>query len=87
DADGQVDSAPLEYPGAPLGAVYLSSGWDNRTLRELRVNLVLRTRAADRDLPSGQFQATENRVALGGTDGFRRRVVSATVRSRNVGVR
>jgi prepilin-type N-terminal cleavage/methylation domain-containing protein len=85
DGPTQADG---ELPGHGGNApTYLSDEWDNRDLREININLVVRTRAADQEHPSGQFQATENRVAPGGNDGFRRRVHSSTVRVRNVGFR
>jgi prepilin-type N-terminal cleavage/methylation domain-containing protein len=83
------DQADGEFPGGGEGAApaYESDAWDNRDLREIHISLVVRTRAPDQEHPSGQFQTTENRVAPGGTDGFRRRVHSSTVRLRNVGFR
>ena len=53
-----------------------------RDLREVRMNLVVRSRAEDGDF-SGQPQATENRTA-GPGDGYRRRVYTSTVRPRNM---
>ena len=56
-------------------------------LREVRVNLVLRTKDEDPRNPSsiGTGQGTENRVnAVPGDDGRRRRIHTATVRVRNV---
>ena len=38
-------------------------------------------------MAQGQWQVTENRIDPGGIDGFRRRVHTATVRPRNVGIR
>jgi hypothetical protein len=38
-------------------------------------------------MAQGQWQVTENRVDPGGFDGFRRRVHTAVVRPRNVGLR
>jgi len=91
DGDGVIDDpdqATGELPGGEGGAPdYLASAWDNRDLREVRINLVTRTRADDPTNDEGQFQATENRVAPVATDGFRRRVHSSTVRVRNVGFR
>jgi len=89
--NGRIDDPTLvtgELPGGTGGAPpYASNAWDNRDLREINISLVVRTRAADQEHPSGQFQTTENRVAPGGNDGFRRRVHSSTVRVRNVGFR
>lgn len=93
DDDGIVDSELLEYPGAPTGNVYNSGGWDNRDLREIRVNLVTRSATQDPKVlqdpafAQSSFQVTENRVAPGGLDGFRRRVMTSVVRPRNVGAR
>jgi hypothetical protein len=53
----------------------------------VRANLVLRTRFPDANWSQGVFQNLENRTAVAGTDGFRRRVHTATVRLRNVGNR
>jgi prepilin-type N-terminal cleavage/methylation domain-containing protein len=91
DRDGVIDDPTAstgELPGGHGSALtYESDSWDNRDLREIRINLVVRTRMADQENDSGQFQTTENRVAPGGNDGFRRRVHSSTVRVRNVGFR
>lgn len=93
DDDGVVDSEATEYPGSAGGPIYQSNSWDNSELVEIRVNVVVRTRAQDADvvqnpaMAQGQWQATENRVAPGGFDGFRRRVHTSTVRPRNVGIR
>ncbi len=91
DRDGVIDDPTLatgEFPGGSGAApAYGSDLWDNRDLREVKINLVVRTRMADRENDAGQFQTTENRVAPSGNDGFRRRVHSSTVRVRNVGFR
>jgi prepilin-type N-terminal cleavage/methylation domain-containing protein len=108
DDDDVVDGATtvdppyasaLEYPGSrdvpngEPGQAYVWNAWDNRDLREIRVNLVGITKSQDPDvvqspnMAQGQFQVTENRVAPGGLDGFRRRVLTLTVRPRNVGHR
>jgi prepilin-type N-terminal cleavage/methylation domain-containing protein len=87
DGDGDVD-ATLEDPGSNgFAGNYDSDDWDNDFLREIRFNIVARTPAQDPNWSQGQFQATENRVAPAGTDGFRRRVFTASVRPRNVGQR
>lgn len=89
--DGVIDDPTLatgELPGAEGNApIYDSDDWDHSELREVRINLVVRTRATDRDNQEGLFQATGNRIAPVGNDGFRRRVHSSTVRVRNVGFR
>jgi prepilin-type N-terminal cleavage/methylation domain-containing protein len=93
DGDGVVDSEASEYPGSAGGQIYQSSIWDNSDLTEIRVNVVVRTRDQDADvlqspgMAQGQWQVTENRVDPGGFDGFRRRVHTAVVRPRNVGLR
>lgn len=95
DDDGTIDLAPThEYPGslAP-GVQYVSNAWDNSDLRELRVNFVVRTRSQDvaavqnPAMAQGQFANTENRIAVPGTDGFRRRIQTMLVRPRNIGLR
>jgi prepilin-type N-terminal cleavage/methylation domain-containing protein len=88
--DGQVQnefSPNGEFPGRAGADEYENDDYDNRDLREIRINLVTRTRAPDREFQVGQFQTTENRVAPGGNDGYRRRVHSSTVKLRNVGYR
>jgi hypothetical protein len=87
DDNDTVTSVALEYPGQDGGVVYASNAWDNSQLREVRVSFVVRTRLADPDFSTGEFQPTENRVAPGGNDGFRRRVYTTIVRPRNVGLR
>jgi hypothetical protein len=77
-----------ENPGSQAGNPYVSSAWDHRQLREIRLNVVVRSREADlSNRFDGLAQATENRQAVVATDGFRRRVHTATVRLRNVGFR
>jgi hypothetical protein len=93
DDDGLMDGENLEYPGSDLGPVYQSNSWNNAFLREIRVNIVARTRDQDAavvqnpGMAQGSWQLTENRVDPGGFDGFRRRVHTSTVRPRNVGAR
>ena len=76
-----------EYRGDGVGADFDSTAIDISDAREVRVNLVLRTRINDRDNPNGRFQDAENRAAIAAPDGFRRRSYSAVVGLRNVGVR
>jgi hypothetical protein len=84
--DGDVDAN--EYRGADAAATFPPPAWDNRELREVRFNFVVRSRMPDPRLPGAVFQALENRVApAGGPDGFRRRAFTAAVRTRNVGHR
>jgi len=93
DEDGQEAPGDAEYPGSENGPIYQSRNWDNSFLTEIRVNVVIRTRAQDADvvqnpgMAQGQWQVTENRVDPGGIDGFRRRVHTAIIRPRNVGLR
>ncbi|MDP6981177.1 MAG: PilW family protein [Myxococcota bacterium] len=99
DDDGVVDT--LEYRASALniatagGSVAIApvpdttfdtSTVDGELLREIRFNIVTRTRSDDPRNPSnaGTGQATENRATnIPGTDGRRRRIYSATVRLRN----
>lgn len=87
DGDGVITSAATEHPGSAGGNVYTPSAWDNRDLREVRVNFVARSRAEDAEFSQGQFQSAENRDPIAGNDGFRRRIFTASVRPRNVGTR
>jgi prepilin-type N-terminal cleavage/methylation domain-containing protein len=93
DGDGLEIGDGSDYPGSDIGPIYQSNIWDNSDLTEIRVNIVVRTRTEDPDvlqspgMAQGQWQVTENRVAPGGFDGFRRRVHTSTVRPRNVGLR
>lgn len=87
--NGIVDAG--EYRGDGVGPDYLANdpaaGVDESRLREVRFNLVTRTRLADPENTQGVFQPSENRVPPGGVDGFRRRTHMASVRLRNVGSR
>lgn len=83
----------LEYPGSNApNSWYLSGSRDLRTLRELRVTVVSRTRSQDPDalmnpaLASNFPQSPENRVFAPAptADGFRRRAITMTVSPRNV---
>lgn len=90
DGDGVPDAN--EYPGADGEPTYDPGALDlygDETLREIRLNLVARSHDSDPDqeYSGGEFQPTENRVAPAGSDGFRRRVHTATLRVRNVGGR
>jgi hypothetical protein len=85
DGDGEVDD-PGETRGDASTALDTDSV-NGEDLREIRLNLVLRTRADDPRNPdsAGTGQATENRTtAIPGDDGKRRRVHTATVRLRNL---
>lgn len=88
--DGVVDgpgAANGEMPGDAGGDVYDAANYDNRDLREVRINLVTRTRMEDVANNEGRRQSRENRVVSGPPDGYRRRVHSSTVKLRNVGYR
>lgn len=107
DDDGVVDGDPqpapaqppftsdVEYPGSiPGGTQYQSGSWDHSTLREVRLSVVIRTRAQDAqslddpNLANNTFIAMENRIAPAQpADGFRRRVLTMTVKPRNIGIR
>jgi prepilin-type N-terminal cleavage/methylation domain-containing protein len=107
DDDGVVDNDPqaapavppftsnTEYPGSILGGTqYLSGSWDHSAIREIRLSVVIRTRAQDEaaranpNLANSTFIAMENRVAPAQpADGFRRRVLTMTVKPRNIGLR
>jgi prepilin-type N-terminal cleavage/methylation domain-containing protein len=88
DDDDVLDTG-VEDPGsADFGGQYVSNAWNNDELREIRVNVVVRSRNADAEWTQGRFQTTENRqLPAGGNDGFRRRVLSTAVRPRNIGQR
>ena len=66
---------------------YFATTSDASFLRAVRINIVARTRSEDERFTQGFFQATENRNAVPGQDGYRRRVHTAIVRMRNVGSR
>jgi prepilin-type N-terminal cleavage/methylation domain-containing protein len=94
DEDGTVAADGSETPGAAGSAQFDTSappagGWLGSELREVRVSVVVRTRDPDPNqrFNDGAFQPTENRLAVAGSDRFRRRVHQATVRVRNVGFR
>lgn len=80
-----MDGATTEYPGSSGNGVpvYQSNVWGRDNLREIRVNVVVRTRAAIPGDNNEVFPNTENRQAVAATDGFRRRVFTSTVKLRN----
>src|SRR5262245_18261738 len=84
DTDNVVDAG--EMRGEP-GNNYTASGQDASEVREVRANLVTRTRMEDREWGLGHTQAMENRAAGAASDGFRRRTYTSTVMLRNVGAR
>lgn len=86
-ADGAMGSELLEQPGTKGGNPYEADAWDNSRLREVRISIVVRSRTPDPNLPNAVPQALENRVPVLVEDGFRRRVLQAVMRPRNVGSR
>lgn len=86
DADDDGQATGTEYSGVS-GNPFDHQAVDGNDLRELRVNLVVRTRDDDPRNPTnaGTGQATENQTNAPGPDGKRRRVHTATVRLRNLG--
>lgn len=87
DANDDRIIDPGEYLGDGLGADFDPAAVDISFAREVRINLVLRTRLSDLERTSGRFQDQENRAAIAAGDGFRRRLYSSTVGLRNVGGR
>lgn len=83
DDDGVIDAG--EEVGISTATVYNPAGLDNENLKEVRFSVVVRTRQTDRDFSAGTFVNNENRTAVAGTDGFRRRVIIGAVRPRNIG--
>jgi type II secretory pathway pseudopilin PulG len=76
-----------EYDGDKTTNTYNPQGQSGADLRELRVNLVSRTRDHDPRNPTkaGKGQGKENRATnVAGADGRRRRVHTATMRPRNI---
>jgi prepilin-type N-terminal cleavage/methylation domain-containing protein len=86
DRDGEIDD-PGETRGVG-GTPLDTSSVNGDELREIRINLVLRTRRDDPRNPdgAGTGQVTENRTdaSAPGDDGKHRRVHTATVRLRNL---
>ena len=76
-----------EYRGDGTAPNYYANGTNHSDLREVRFNIVLRSRQQDENFDEGFMQATENRPATGGTDGYRRRLLTTTVKPRNLGFR
>ena len=81
NGNNQIDSG--EMIGTEAGTNdYEAEGTDMSDLREVRLNLVVRTRAEDEGF-TGRPQAKENR-AVGADDGFRRRAYTNTIMLRNM---
>ena len=85
DGDNVIDAG--EYRGDGVGADYAALGTSAADLREVRLNVVLRTDTADPQVQTGNPVATENRTPSVTNDGFRRRVYTSVVRLRNLGRR
>jgi len=89
DLDGDQLVGPGEYIADGVGGAdtYDATDLDATLLRELRINVVVRTRDEDpnESWQGGVGQATENRDpdSVAPTDGARRRVHTSTVRLRN----
>lgn len=86
DDDGSGESNGTEIRGV-TGTAYDTTLVDGNDLREVRINLVMSTRADDpRSDNAGTGQVLENRTSasVSGDDGRRRRVSTSTVRIRNL---
>lgn len=76
---------PGETRGDGVGADYGSDDEAANNLRALRVSVVARTTRMDQGITIGRMQPLENRQPVATNDGFRRRVISTSMRLRNVG--
>lgn len=87
DDDKLVDPGEYKADGEGAGDEYDPTTLDSSLLREVRLNVVIRTRDEDPNetWQGGIGQVTENRAAnsVAPMDGARRRVHTATVRVRN----
>jgi prepilin-type N-terminal cleavage/methylation domain-containing protein len=86
DENGNYDLDANELYGIS-GNNYDAQASHASELRWSRINIIARTRSEDERFTQGFFQATENRAAVPGQDGYRRRVHTAIVRMRNIGDR
>jgi type II secretory pathway pseudopilin PulG len=86
--DGDLIVQAGEYRGIS-GANYDAQDQNAEELREVRLNLVVRTRTEDARFPNGLPEELENRAFGGGppNDGFRRRVHTSRLMLRNLGSR
>lgn len=86
NGDSNVDAGEYIADGVGAGDDYEANNLDHTLIREVRINIVIRTRDADPDptWSGGIGQATENRDpgTVAPNDGVRRRVHSSTVRLR-----
>jgi prepilin-type N-terminal cleavage/methylation domain-containing protein len=88
DANGNNSLDVGELKGVDTGPNnYVAAVAEAGDLRAVRINIVVRTRSEDDRFTEGFFQAKENRTAIPGNDGFRRRVHTSIVRMRNIGDR
>jgi hypothetical protein len=84
DTDGVVDTNEVR---GESGTNYATTAVNGVELREIRINLIMRTRANDPRNPddAGIGQQRENRATgVATADGKHRRVHTATVRLRNL---
>lgn len=96
DEDGVIDDAVAtvdEQPGQTGRGTYNPGLYNNGTLKQVNVSLVVRTRATDPDFEVGDFINLENRAQVVNADAgnpgdgtFRRRVITASIRPRNIGI-
>lgn len=77
-----IDPGEVHGSGSGVNANFDAKDTEMSDLRQVRLNLVSRTRNEDVDF-RGQLDAVENRAA-GAPDGFRRRVYTSIVRPRNM---
>ncbi len=84
DFDGDNEIAASEIRGASGGTAYVAKNQSVEDLLQVRINFVTRTRKEDPRFHAGSFQAKENRAAIAGNDGYRRRVHTSTILPRNL---
>jgi len=84
DFDGDGAIASNEVRGDAGGTAYVAKNQSVEDMREVRINFVARTRIEDPRFDAGSFQALENRAAVAGNDGYRRRVYTSTIMPRNL---
>jgi hypothetical protein len=84
DFDGDNAVAANEVRGDAGGTAYVAKNQSVEDLLQVRINFVARTRIEDPRFDAGSIQARENRAAIAGNDGYRRRVHSSTIMPRNL---
>jgi len=84
DFDGNGAIASNEVRGDAGGTAYVAKNQSVEDLLQVRINFVARTRIEDPRFNAGSFQALENRNAVAGNDGYRRRVHTSTIMPRNL---